>query len=793
MYVKPKIRGLDVLPGGMWPNAPEELKALPQWVAWGRVERDGESTKAPLRADGGGFARTNDPSTWSTFAEADACARRDPERYEGPGFVFTADDPFVGIDLDGCLEDGRVAEWAKPWLEKFAGCYAEASPSGRGVKLWARGKLPGPGGMRRVGDDAHTAIEVYDRGRFFAVTGDVLRRPSGEIPDRQGAIDELYEWVKARRSERAEVEAVGPIAPRPTSPGRWSAEARASAYLLKIDPAVSGEGGHNRTLRAACAIGPGFDLDPGTAYQLLAAEFNPRCVPPWPEHLLRRKVDEAYRLERRRGWLLNEDRGAGGMVATAAPSRVEIAEGEDVDARLAAVARTDLGNAIRMATRFRGDVRFCKAWGEWLVWDGTRYAPDQTGAAMRLAKETARRILAEAATIVDSDERKAHTAWAMASQSRAKLEAMLALAASEPGVPVGVDEMNRDGWLLNVANGTIDLRTGELLPHDRADLITQLCPVEFDPEAECPLWDSTLNVFFAGDAKLAAYWQRICGYALVGEVRDHVLVVAYGEGSNGKSTILGTLLHVLGRDYASKAPPNLLMAKAHDPHPVDRANLFGRRLVVAIETGDGRRLDEQAVKELTGGDSINARRMRENPWEFDPSHTIVMATNHKPVVRGSDNGIWRRMRLVPFLVKLDGDAADTSVPSKLKAEAAGILAWCVRGCLAWQQIGLSEPDAVKEATAEYRAEQDVLGAFLDDRAVLGPSMRTRCGEVYGAYQSWAEGAGERPMSLRAFGDAMRRRGVETRTSNGKWYVGVGLRQSDDRPSRFDDAPEQWNG
>jgi P4 family phage/plasmid primase-like protien len=638
--------------------------------------------------------------------------------------------------------------------------------------------------MRKVGDDSHTAIEVYDRGRFFILTGDVLMRPSGEIPDRQEAIDEMYQWVKEKRTERIELDPVEPIAPRSTSPDRWSAEARASAYLLKVDPAVSGDAGHNRTLRAACAIGPGFDLDPGTAYQLLAAEWNPRCVPPWSEKELRRKVEEAYRLEDRRGWLLNEDRG-GRMVATAAVSRVQVLEGEDVDARLATVARTDLGNAIRMATRFRGDMRFCKAWGEWLVWDGARYAPDQTGAAMRLAKETARRILAEAATIVDGDERKAHTAWAMASQSRAKLESMLSLAASEPGVPIGVEEMNRDGQLLNCLNGTIDLRTGELRAHRRDDLITQLCPVEFDPDAECPLWDSTLGLFFSGDARLVAYWQRICGYALVGEVRDHVLIIAYGEGSNGKSTILGTLLHVLGRDYAIKAPPNLLMAKSHDPHPVDRADLFGRRLVVAIETGDGRRLDEQGVKELTGGDSIRARRMRENPWEFDPSHTIVMATNHKPVVRGSDNGIWRRMRLVPFLVTVDGATADTEIPSKLKAEAAGILAWCVRGCVAWQQIGLSEPESVAEATAEYRAEQDIIGAFLDERAVLNPSMRTRCGEVYSAYQSWADGAGERPMTLQAFGSAMRRRGVETRTSNGKWYVGVGIRQPDDQS-------EHWN-
>lgn len=469
---------------------------------------------------------------------------------------------------------------------------------------------------------------------------------------------------------------------------------------------------------------------------------------------------------------------------------------EELNSRLATMPRTDLGNAERMAARYGLEARFCPPWGRWLIWDGRRYADDQTGAVDRLAKKTAREMLAEAATIFDDESRKAHISHARGSESRAKLEAMKSLAASEEGVPVLPAELDGDGWLFNCPNGTLDLRTGELRPHDREDLITQLCPVEFDPRARSPLWDATLKLFFGGDDRLIAYWQRLCGYALVGLIRDHVMPVAYGDGSNGKSTILGTLLEVFGPDYAMKAPASFLMAKAHDPHPTDRADLFRKRLVVAIETEDGRRLDETMVKELTGGDDIRARRMRENHWQFKPTHTLFMATNHRPTIRGTDHGIWRRLKLVPFSVKVDHEKADTTMSEKLRAEYPGILAWCVRGCLAWQDVGLNEPDSVKAATDAYRAEQDVLGTFIADRTIQAPPCRTRCIVLYNAYSEWAKMAGEHPITLKRFGQAMKERGFETKASNGKWYLGIGLSEAGEGEQPEGERPRDeadWGG
>jgi putative DNA primase/helicase len=267
----------------------------------------------------------------------------------------------------------------------------------------------------------------------------------------------------------------------------------------------------------------------------------------------------------------------------------------------------------------------------------------------------------------------------------------------------------------------------------------------------------------------------------VGAIRDHAMPIAYGKGSNGKTTILGALLGVFGPDYAIKCPPDLLLARRPGMHTTDLTDLFRKRLVVSIETPAGRRLSENTVKALTGGDPIRARRMREDNWEFLPTHTLIMATNHKPVVRDTDNGIWRRLKLVPFVGTVAGRADDKRMPEKLRAEYPGILAWCVRGCLEWQQMGaLDEPARVLEATGEYRREQDRLGAFIEEHIEAAPRARTKAGELYTGYRLWAERAGESAMSLTAFGLELKDRGFIGEKKGGiKVYHDIRLRRNQD--------------
>lgn len=782
-------------------NVPMELRALPQWVGWKLVD----DRKLPVRASHRGImASSTKLETWSTFEEAAEGWRKALEDGENPdrggiGFIFTEDDPYTGIDFDDCLSpDGSLADWAKPWIDTFQGAYTEISPSGSGVKVYTRGRLPGSGGNRKIDGRGRAGIEVYDRGRYFAVTGRLFGDlPADPLPDQQEAIDALYAWVKERPSgvgEGAAREPVQPSVPPPAvesaPPSRGlrlvdhggkgaSAEERAALYLDTIAPAISGQGGHNTTFRAAM-IGPGFDLTPEATFQLLRERYNPRCQPPWTERDLRRKVDEAFKVEERRGWLLDaeppnafpngEAARLDGRISTIAPPA------PDLDAKLADVPRTDLGNAERMVARFGHDLRYCHAWGKWLVWDGRRYVVDDGGGVDRIAAMTVRAMLREAATIDDKGERKAHLAHQRASESKARIEAAIGLARSREGVPVRVEGMDGNPWLLNCPNGTIDLRTGELRPHDRSDLITQLCPTDYDPDAECPLWDSTLSLFFDGNQGLIDFLQRLFGYALTGVVRDHVLPIAYGNGANGKSTILGAMRDVLGGDHAMQADPSIFMSTHYERHSTEKMSLFRKRLVIASETQDGHHFNEARVKELTGGDSVRGRRMREDDWEFAPSHKIFMMTNHKPRVRGADKGIWRRLRLLPFLVSLPPEKQDPTIPERLKEEHSGILAWGVRGCLEWQRDGLREPSEVQEATAEYQANEDVLGAFMEENTMPYPNGEEKASVVFARYQRWMESRGEKPMTMTAFGTRLRERGIDfKRKSNGVHYLGFKLR------------------
>jgi len=434
---------------------------------------------------------------------------------------------------------------------------------------------------------------------------------------------------------------------------------------------------------------------------------------------------------------------------------------------------TDYGNAERLVAQHGQDLRFCQALG-WLVWDGRRWMRDETGEGMRRAKDTIRALYAEAATLPD-DRRTALIEHALRSEKAARLQAMLTLAQSEKTLAMPAAAFDAEPWDFNVANGTIDLRTGELRPHRREDLLTKLAPVDYDTRAQCPLFEAFL-VRILPDPEVRAFVQRFLGYALTGVIRDHVFPVFWGKGSNGKGTLVETVLHVMG-DYARQLPAETLMLKHGETHPTERASLLGVRFAAASETEENRRLNEALVKQLTGGDTIAARFMRQDFFEFRPTHKLALQTNHKPVVQGTDRGIWRRLRLVPFTVEIPEEEQDKALPEKLLAESQGIFRWLVGGCLAWQREGLGEPEAVRTTTAGYRNEMDVLGMFLEERCVVARTARATSAELYRAYGGWCVAHGERAVSQRAFAEALEERGFD-RARGGhagtRLWVGLGL-------------------
>lgn len=437
------------------------------------------------------------------------------------------------------------------------------------------------------------------------------------------------------------------------------------------------------------------------------------------------------------------------------------------------VLKTDVGNAQRLAREYGSSLRFVEPWGKWLTWNGRRWSLKQSE-AQALAKLNAVTMLADAAKTQHDRERRELVTHAEASQSASRIRAALYLAQSEPDIIVEVEQLDANPWLLNVENGTIDLRTGALLPHRRENLLTKICPTPFIADAPCPVWEGFIQDVFGGDAELIGFIQKLLGYCLTGEVCEQILAIFFGLGANGKSTLLNLILEILGPDYGMKAPSNLLMARGNETHPTELTDLFGKRLVAAVETESGRRLSEVQVKELTGSDRIRARRMREDFWEFPPTHKVILCTNHRPEVRGTDYAIWRRLALVPFTETFGPDRQDKNLPDKLRAEYPGILAWCVRGCLKWLAEGLTTPRVVDAATASYRDEQDAMGAFLAEVCHIAADAKVRAADVYAAYKTWCDAVGENMLTGRQFGERMTERGFERYRNNGKCYRGVGL-------------------
>jgi putative DNA primase/helicase len=417
---------------------------------------------------------------------------------------------------------------------------------------------------------------------------------------------------------------------------------------------------------------------------------------------------------------------------------------------------TDLGNARRLVHRHGRNLRYCWLWRKWLVWDGKRWVKDDTGEVYRLAKETVSSIYQEAAAAPNDEARKELGKHATRSEAGARIKEMVDLARSD--VPVMPDELDASPDLLNTESGTIDLRTGELREHRREDLITKIAPTTYRPDAAAPTWEAFLERVLPGE-DLRAFVQRAVGYSATGDTSEQCMFINHGGGANGKSTFQEAIAAALG-DYAMRAPTEMLLAKRSDGVPNDVARLKGARFVSASETEEGRRMAESRIKDLTGQDTITARFMKAEWFDFAPTHKLWLSTNHKPEIRGTDAAIWRRIRLVPWAVTIPPAEQDKKLPIALRHELAGILAWVVRGCLQWRREGLQAPDEVHKATGEYRAEMDVLAGFLAECCELDTGHWEYAKDLYECYKRWCDENGERPEPQRKFGGRLGERGFQ---------------------------------
>ncbi len=412
--------------------------------------------------------------------------------------------------------------------------------------------------------------------------------------------------------------------------------------------------------------------------------------------------------------------------------------------------------ALAFTRRYHRDWRYVATWGRWLVWDGTRWRTEDTLAATDLIRSVCR----HAALRADNPKIAAKLA------SSSTVGGVERLARADRRHAATTEEWDADPWLLNSPGGVVDLKTGRKRANDRADRMTKITTAT--PGGECPQWTAFLSDVTGGDGDLQTYLQRMVGYCLTGVTNAHALFFLYGTGANGKSVFANVISTILG-DYAATASMDTFVETRGDRHPTDLAGLRGARFVTAIETEQGRRLNESKVKAITGGDKISARFMRQDFFEYTPQFKPVIVGNHKPAIRNIDEAMKRRMHMIPFTVTIPPERRDGRLTEKLLAERDGILAWAVTGCLAWQREGLKPPASVVSATEEYFESEDALGRWLDERCVRTANAKSLTAELFTDWKQWAETSGEFIGSQRRFSDLLITRGVE------KWRNSVGVR------------------
>lgn len=399
-------------------------------------------------------------------------------------------------------------------------------------------------------------------------------------------------------------------------------------------------------------------------------------------------------------------------------------------------AKTDRGNAARLVRRFGDVIKYIPTWGAFLSWEGDGWRVDRGGlAALRYAGKTVDSIRKEGQMEpVGSPERLALMKWAVGSENRTRLEAMVNLARVD--LAISYEQLDRSPFLLNCVNGTVDLRSGKLRPHAPSDLLTKSTGVVFRTAAKAPQWERFLKQVLP-DAATREFIQRFAGYATTGDVSERMFAILHGKGRNGKSLFLHMIKRALG-DYASVGAPELLMADKGQAHPTDVADLYGVRLAIANEVRKGRTFDEEAVKRLTGGDTLKARRMREDFWEFSPTHKLMIAANHTPNVKDASDSFWDRVALIPFNVRITDKQVDRRLIDKLSKELPGILAWLVRGAVLWHRSGLKRPKAVVEATTDYRAEEDKLGQFFLEKLRVRTDGKLKSSTLRALIAAWCK-------------------------------------------------------
>ena len=742
-------------------NIPASLKAERRWCVWQTFPTvSGKLTKKPMRAGAPkiGLSKTT-PSQWQDFSTALAAYEKEP-KIDGLGFVCGGG--FVALDFDECCDE-FTRELSEPVSEIVSrlNSYTEYSPSGRGVRVFVRGTLPG----KNIASQAQ-GFEIYSEGAYVTTTGFRVPGTPAELAEGGAYLAELYQ--QGTPAKQAALKPSRQTAQHnELSDSELLTLATASSSGHKITSLLAGNVGSYATAsEAELALANYLSFYAGSSGQAQVERLMRASG------LMRPKFDESrgeqsyLSLTVSKAYAGRSEFYSGRPARQAAPAKPEPAFTNGQPSTGPAClsdcsTMTDVGLARRLVLEARGTLRWCREQQNWMSWSGKNWQTDDGLGAAHIAKRVSDKLWSELAEL-PADRRSAAMQFVKGSSSCRSIDAACKLARSEPGVVLSATELDKPAYLLNVANGTLNLETAELLTHNPDRLLTHLAGVSFDAQASAPRFKQFITEVTCGDVELAGFLQRSCGLALSADVTEHALWMHFGAGSNGKSTLLTILSELLG-SYAGPAPVDMLLVKGRSKEAENQfASIAGKRLVTNVETDEGVRLSEATTKLLTGGDTVQARARYGQPWPLTPTWKLNIACNHKPLVRGTDSGIWRRIKLIPWLAKFEEETANLSLMDELRAELPGILNWCVVGFCEWRRAGLRTPESVSAASAEYRTENDTLGQWMNDCCTRQPAgVVAESGALYHNYREWTESRGEHTLTNTAFGLSLERLGFHS--------------------------------
>lgn len=743
---------------------PYALQKLNQWVLWSYEERidkktgDVKITKVPKQVDGNNASPTY-RGTWSSFS----AAKHVMEEYgfEGIGFVFTKEDSFIGIDLDKCVDSkGNLSEFAKKVIEQLDS-YTEFSPSGKGVHIIIEGALP-PSFLKGMRND-ELGIEIYSESRYFTFTGN--RENDNDIFERTDELaelaEELFDFHEVQEDDDFEIDKEADYDENSLTAiwNKMFKSKNGEDIKRMFDGELIVNNDHSSTDQSLCNH-LAFWCDKN--FSLMDHMFRQTC-------LMRDKWDEKRGVETYGEITLK--RAIKDTKETLNPKTERFIKIHEADQIMPVFGHTELGNAEWFAHEYKEKVLHSKQYG-WLIWNGRKWEIDDTNKVELYATKLFKTLSAFHSDYEDA--LKAAMKWAHASQSRRVITNSLLLAIAL--LPVKPEQLDANKYLLNTQNGIIDLKTGTLLPHASHHLMTKIADVGYEKDADAPTWRKFLETILVDeqgntDHDLIRYTQKLIGYTMTGDITDQSMYFLYGGGKNGKSTFINTVKDILG-DYARQTNKETFISKDNNGGAnSDVARLSGSRFVSAVESNEGEKLDESIVKQITGGESIIARFLHKDYFEFSPEFKVFFTTNHKPIVKGTDEGIWRRIKLIPFLAFIPEEKRDMQLPVKLKEEASGILNWMVEGCLMWQREGLKPPQSIMESGKEYREEMDLVLPFIIESCNINPLSKVELKVLYDEYCFYCTDNGDYVLKKRAFSRELENKGYKKeRGSQNKYFV-----------------------